>query len=67
MKVRSVKDGEIVWFEDFYVKQEKDYKYHIYTRNGNNNLISCGETLEQACLKAKFLQIGYNLAQAEYV
>ena len=52
-------DGSIR-FDSFAVRREKDDFYGVYAIY-NGSIVSGGETLKDACKKAKMLQIGYNL------
>lgn len=57
-------DGSIR-FDNFAVRREKDDFYGVYAIY-NENIVTGGETLKDACQKAKMLQIGYNLAREDY-
>lgn len=57
-------DGSIR-FDNFAVRREKDDFYGVYAIY-NGNIVTSGETLKDACQKAKMLQIGYSLAREDY-
>lgn len=61
MKVNPVMlpDGSIR-FDSFTVRREKDSFYGVYS-NYDRSIVTSGKTLNDACKKAKMLQIGYNL------
>ena len=65
MKPKSIKteDG-IIKFDHFYVKKKSD-NYFAVCDNGNQEITS-GESMGNACKKARLLEIGYQQAQEIY-
>ena len=69
MKIKSeVIDGKI-YFDNFVVVRESDTFYGVYQKYSKhwltynkNFLITSGTTLDNACKKAKLLQMGYEYA-----
>lgn len=66
--VSEVIDGR-VYFDNFVVVKESDDFYGVYKKWSkgykpyNPNIVTSGTTLNNACKKAKLLQIGYDLAR----
>ena len=72
-KVKSEKRDGKVYFDNFVVVKESDTFYGVYPKFARrflsydrNFLISSGTTINNACKKAKLLQIGYDLARENY-
>lgn len=69
MKIKSeMIDGKI-YFDNFVVVKESDVFYGVYQKfsrywkpYNKNFLVTSGTTMDNACKKAKLLQIGYELA-----
>lgn len=72
MKINSKFLNGNVYFDNFVVVKESDNFFAVYqkwskyyTAYNYSVLITSGTTLQQACKKAKMLQIGYNLAKED--
>lgn len=69
MKVSSYTCGDYVVFDNFVVAKKSDTYYGVH-ETGLLSYKPCGpeithgETLHQACKKAKLLQIGYNICKS---
>lgn len=67
MKVNSeMKDGKIL-FDNFIVVKESENFWGVYKRlfmchYDKNSVITSGPTKDNACKKAKMLQIGYDMS-----
>ena len=69
MKVNSYTYGDYVVFDNFVVVKKNDTYYGIYetylrSQEPCGPEITHGETLHQACKKAKLLHIGYNICKS---
>ena len=68
MKTVSKMINGKVYFDNFVVVKESDKFYGVYQKwskeytSYNPKIITSGITLDNACKKAKLLQIGYDLA-----
>lgn len=68
MKTVSKMINGKVYFDNFVVVKESDKFYGVYQKWSkeytpyNPKIITSGTTLDNACKKAKLLQIGYDLA-----
>lgn len=65
MKVKSeyLEDGSVK-FDHYKVRKKSNHYYAITDNSGIE--ITAGETMGQACKKAKLLEIGYQQAMAIY-
>lgn len=65
--MESVRNGNTVIFNNFIVLKEADNFWGVYEKYPNNSYnikaITSGTTCDNACKKAKLLQIGYDLAK----
>ena len=74
MKLKSKKIAENIYFDNFVVVKESKNFFGVYQKwskywntYNHNMLITSGNTLQQACKKAKLLQIGYDLARDDLI
>lgn len=70
MKVLSTKINDTVYFTNFIVVKESENFYGVYEKGWDNkkfgNVITSGTSLNNACKKAKLLQIGHNIAKENF-
>lgn len=70
MKVTSMKNNDTICFTNFIVVKESKNFYGIYEKGWDNkrfgNVITSGTSLNNACKKAKLLQIGYDIARENF-
>lgn len=74
MKPKSKMIDGNIYFNNFVVVKESENFFGVYQKwskywntYNHNMLITSGTTLQQACKKAKMLQIGYDLARDDLV
>lgn len=65
--MESVRNGNTIIFNNFIVLKEADNFQGVYEKypgnSYNRKVITSGTTCDNACKKAKLLQIGYDLAK----
>lgn len=64
MKVKAKEINGIIYFSNFMVIKESENFYGVYehwNKTKVNDVITSGTSLNNACKKAKLLQIGYDI------
>lgn len=72
MKIKSEMIDGKVYFDNFVVVKESDLFYGVYQKfsrhwkaYNKNFIVTSGTTMDNACKKAKLLQMGYELALSD--